>query len=154
MNLHAIEQTQLRRQHRVDGVGRPKFDFHTDRAPPRFFPKSASLTFRTSRTHALAVSRKALYRVVAAKAAGTVRRRCAYRSVCMKGPSSPWTCVEIKILRRVRAESSRLPPRRRRDACSMAWRCRFFTARPSQDGRVHPTHWLISTQYTTYDYKP
>ena len=27
--LHAIEQTQLRRQHRVDGVGRPKFDFHT-----------------------------------------------------------------------------------------------------------------------------
>jgi hypothetical protein len=32
-------------------------------------------------------------------------------------------CVEIKILRRVHA-------------CSMAWRCRFFTARPSQDGRV------------------
>ena len=27
--LHAIEQTQLRSQHRVDGVGRPKFDFHT-----------------------------------------------------------------------------------------------------------------------------
>ena len=25
----SIEQTQLRRQHRVDGVGRPKFDFHT-----------------------------------------------------------------------------------------------------------------------------
>ena len=24
MNLHAIEQTQLRRQHRVDGVGRLK----------------------------------------------------------------------------------------------------------------------------------
>ena len=37
-------------------------------------------------------------------------------------------CVEIKILRRVRAESS---SRR-----SMAWRCRFLTARPSQDGRV------------------
>jgi hypothetical protein len=44
----------------------------------------------------------------------------------------------------------------------MAWRCRFLTARPSQDGhviaekkilvkncRVHPTHWLISTQLTT-----
>ena len=45
-------------------------------------------------------------------------------------------CVEIKILRRVRAESSRRPPRHRRDACSMAWRCRFLTARPSQDGRV------------------
>ena len=29
MNLHAIEQMQLQRQHRVDGVGRPKFDFHT-----------------------------------------------------------------------------------------------------------------------------
>ena len=26
--LHAIEQTQLRRKYRVDGVGRPKFDFH------------------------------------------------------------------------------------------------------------------------------
>jgi len=24
----------------------------------------------------------------------------------------------------------------RREACSMAWRCRFLTARPSQDGRV------------------
>jgi hypothetical protein len=29
VDLHAIEQTQLRRQHRVDGVGRLKFDFHT-----------------------------------------------------------------------------------------------------------------------------
>ena len=32
--------------------------------------------------------------------------------------------------------SSRRPPRHRRDACSMAWRCRFLTARPSQDDRV------------------
>ena len=58
-------------------------------------------------------------------------------------------CAEIKILRRVRAEPSRRPPRHRRDACSMVWRCRFLTARPSQDGRViagHPSHWLISTQ--------
>ena len=39
-------------------------------------------------------------------------------------------CVEVKILRRVR------PPRHRRDACSMAWRCRFLAARPSQDGRI------------------
>ena len=45
-------------------------------------------------------------------------------------------CVEIKILRRVRPESHRHPPRRRRDACSMAWRCRFLTARRSQHGRV------------------
>ena len=37
-------------------------------------------------------------------------------------------CVEIKILRRVR------PPRHRCDACSMAWRCWFLAARPSQDG--------------------
>ena len=27
--LHAIEQTQLRRHHRVEGVRRLKFDFHT-----------------------------------------------------------------------------------------------------------------------------
>ena len=40
------------------------------------------------------------------------------------------TCVGIKILRRVRAESSRRPPRHRRDACSMAWRCRFLAAAP------------------------
>ena len=45
-------------------------------------------------------------------------------------------CVEIKILRRVRADSSRRPPRHRRDACSMAWRRRFLTARPSQNSRV------------------
>ena len=45
-------------------------------------------------------------------------------------------CAEIKILWRVRAESSRRPPRHRRDACSMVWRCRFLTARRSQHGRV------------------
>ena len=39
-------------------------------------------------------------------------------------------------LRRARPESPRRPPRHRRDACSMAWRCRLLTARPSQDGRV------------------
>ena len=71
------------------------------------------------------------------------------------------TCVEIKILRRVRAESSRRPPRHRRDTCSMAWRCRFRTARPSQEAassprndlvkncRVHAARWLISAQVTT-----
>ena len=45
-------------------------------------------------------------------------------------------CVEIKILWRVRAESSRRPPRHRRDACSMAWRGRFLAARRSQHGRA------------------
>ena len=39
-------------------------------------------------------------------------------------------------LRRVRAESSRRPPRHRRDACSTALRCEFPTTRPSQDGSV------------------
>ena len=39
-------------------------------------------------------------------------------------------------LRRVRAESSRRPPRHRRDACATAWRCRFLTARRSQRGHV------------------
>ena len=46
------------------------------------------------------------------------------------------SCVEIKMLRCVRAESSRRPLRHRRDACSIAWWCSFLTARPSQDGRV------------------
>ena len=46
------------------------------------------------------------------------------------------SCVEIKISRRVRTEASRRPPRHRRDACSMSWRCRFLAARPNQDGRV------------------
>ena len=36
----------------------------------------------------------------------------------------------------INAESSRRPPRHRRDACSIAWRCRFLTARRSQHGRV------------------
>ena len=40
------------------------------------------------------------------------------------------TCVASKSSRRVR------PPRHRRDACSMVWRCRFLTARASQEGRV------------------
>ena len=44
-------------------------------------------------------------------------------------------CVESN-LRRVRPESPRRPPRHRRDACSIAWRCRFLTARRSQRGHV------------------
>ena len=58
-------------------------------------------------------------------------------------------CVEINILRRV-------PPRHRRDACSIAWRCRFLAARRARTAAssprndlVHPTHWLISTQVPT-----
>ena len=47
-----------------------------------------------------------------------------------------YRAVWNQILRRVRAESSRRPPRHRRDACSMAWQCRFLTARRSQRGHV------------------
>ena len=67
--------------------------------------------------------------------AGRARRRVVKVATSTKSGSPP-TCVEIKILRRVRAESSRRPPSHRRDACSMAWRCRFLAARPSQVGRV------------------
>ena len=82
--------------------------------------------------------------------AGKFKWRCnkagAARMLVYKGGANNTTqpllgwhangCVEIKILRHVRAESSHYPPRHRRDACSMAWRCRFLIARPSQDGRV------------------
>ena len=71
----------------------------------------------------------------------------AQGDVCETADDLPKTkqvevCVEIKILRRVRAESSRRPSRHRRDACSMAWRCRFPTARRSQRGRVVAEKWL------------
>ena len=42
-------------------------------------------------------------------------------------------------LPRVRPESPRRPPRHRRDACSMAWRCRFLTSRRNQRGNVNVT---------------
>ena len=34
------------------------------------------------------------------------------------------------------ARSSRRPPRHRRDACSMAWRCRFITTDGASTGRL------------------
>ena len=57
---------------------------------------------------------------------------------------APWVvvCVEIKILRHVRPESPRRPPRHRRDTCSME------PARP-RHRRMHPTHSLISTPSLT-----
>jgi hypothetical protein len=52
------------------------------------------------------------------------------------------SCVEIKI-RRVRPESSRRPPRHRRDTCSLD-RARTAASSPRNDTvkncRVHPTH--------------
>ena len=71
------------------------------------------------------------HRVGATKPAAVVAA-CAARERVAKVTS----CVEIKILRSVRAEPSRRPPRYRRDACSMAWRCRFLTARRNQRGRA------------------
>ena len=50
------------------------------------------------------------------------RRRLSGALWGLKTATAATTCVEIKILRRVRAESSRRPSRHRRDACSMAWR--------------------------------
>ena len=41
-------------------------------------------------------------------------------------------CVNQNFTARSCAESLRRPPRHRRDACSMAWRCRFLAARPSR----------------------
>ena len=49
-------------------------------------------------------------------------------------------CVEIKILRRVRAESSRRPPRDGASTAASSSRNDFVTIH-----RVHPTHWSIST---------
>ena len=73
-------------------------------------------------------------RVCGASLLRLARRLCTRTTV---SPSSSkarcvTTCVEIKILRRV----SRCPPRHRCGACSMAWRCRFLTARRSQHGSV------------------
>ena len=46
------------------------------------------------------------------------------------------TCVEIKLSRRVSATAESWPPRHRRDATSMAWRCGSYTTRFSHQGRV------------------
>jgi formamidase len=45
-NLHAIEQMQLRGRRRIDGVGRPKFDFHTG---PGTRSTSSSRAFASTR---------------------------------------------------------------------------------------------------------
>ena len=44
--------------------------------------------------------------------------------------------AQVKLSRRVSATAESWPPRHGRDACSMAWRCRFLTARPSLVGRA------------------
>ena len=59
-----------------------------------------------------------------------------HRSSMASVAAAAATCVEIRMLRRLRAESSRCPPRHLHDTCSTAWRCRFFTARRGQRDRV------------------
>ena len=87
-----------------------------------------------------AIDRERLGEHPAAQAQAMARRLVARGAVSTPAVAAAFARVdrrvEIKILRRVRAESSRRPPRHRRDACSMAWRCRFLAARTSQDGRV------------------
>ena len=48
VNLHAIEQMQLRGRRRVDGVGRPKFDVHTGRARAHYHEIEQYGTFARS----------------------------------------------------------------------------------------------------------
>ena len=71
---------------------------------------------------------------VAARAMGSETAHIFYDQLFVKEPGT--VLRENQYLRRVRAESSRRPPRHRRNACSMAWRCRFLAARLSQVGRV------------------
>ena len=107
--------------------------------PPTDAPYSPATVERFSGAHDVACFRRSHFIATTIVAPG-----CA---LCVT--SKMFSPVWKSNLRRVRPESPRRPPRHRRDACSIAWRCRFFTARQSQRGHVvavHPTHWLISTQ--------
>ena len=57
---------------------------------------------------------------VAARAMGSETAHIFYDQLFVKEPGT--VLRENQYLRRVRAESSRRPPRHRRNACSMAWR--------------------------------
>ena len=88
-------------------------------------------------------------------ASGAARARAAAATAAAR-PRPVW-----KPNYGARPESPRRPPRHRRDTCSMAWRCDLSPidsasmAAPSprndlvKNCRVHPTHWLISTQGVT-----
>ena len=92
-NLHAIEQTQLRRQHRVDGVGRLKFDFHTGGRRRRNRAHDAPVFAARSSTQS--------------REEGAGSRRTASRDV-HRGPRS---CVSTD------SATQRRAPRRRRGFC-------------------------------------
>jgi GNAT superfamily N-acetyltransferase len=62
-------------------------------------------------------------------ARGTGTGTLLLKTVAAIAHAEGWKLCGNQILRRVRAESSCRPPRRRRDACSMAWRCWFITTR-------------------------
>ena len=68
--------------------------------------------------------------------AGTAFLKPSQAASLKEGNDFVVICVEIKILRRVRAESSRHPPCHRRDACSTAWRCGSYMTRFSHQDRV------------------
>ena len=103
---------------RVDGVGRLRFDVRTGLKATRPSGRSATSIRGTRRR-----------RWNWARPSRGTTRLLGNPASCGSDLELSWTslvancCVEIKILRRVRAESSRRPPRHRRDACSMAWRC-------------------------------
>ena len=170
-NFHAIEQTQLRRKYRVDGVGRPKFDFHTGLRTRSAVARRRQLCGNqpVCRVHPTILHEDFFLGDDAADLArssgeetASPRHNFDFHTGRQPeerplGPPELPRPVWKSNLRRVCH-----PPRHRRDACSMAWRCRFLAARPSQDSRVvaekkifvkncrvHPTHWLISTQAET-----
>ena len=63
-------------------------------------------------------------------------RACAAGSISAASAGAS-QAVRKSNLRRVRPESPRRPPHHRRDACSMAWRCRFLTAQQESPVEFH-----------------
>ena len=107
---------------------------------------------------------RARSRRCASAPAGTRARTGHRSSTCSPSGSAPRvgptasnrTCVEIKFLRRVRGHRviDATPARWRGDASSSPLdRARMAASSPGNDlvknCRVHPTHWLISTQSRT-----
>ena len=132
INLHAIEPTQLRRQHRVDGVGRPKVDFHVG-----------------SREHVF--NFRASVRPVAMEAhiQGFTGKHYCPRMATMNKPC--YAALREHALRPVWKSNvaAHLTPSTRRllDGVAVSIPHRSTEpARPRHRREVHPTHWLISTQ--------
>ena len=72
---------------------------------------------------------------------------CGAKSLRMSGTLVS-TCVKSN-LRRVRAESSRRPARHRRDACSMAWRCRCSPLDGASAATSSPRNDLVKNRRRT-----